>query len=92
MVCADDYEDMKTILAMIQDAALEDGGEFDYHPEEIVDMLAKVAGEGFVQAYKFVPPEWTKIDISSVQHLDDICFYWTESGKKLVAEFRSKHA
>jgi hypothetical protein len=45
-----------------------------------------------VQAYKFVPPEWTKIDISSVQHLDDICFYWTESGKKLVAEFRSKHA
>ena len=80
---ANDYESFASILEMVSQWLAK--GELQASRVAIAAALNRAINEGYVQAYLLSPHEpHSKVVESSPDRLDDLWFYITPSGKRLV--------
>jgi hypothetical protein len=87
VVCAaaNDYEDFETVVYTLTRWAAEQGTATNR--QTIYATLCEVINDGYVRAYVYAEESarFKTVDCS-LENLDELWFYVTDKGKKLVAE------
>jgi hypothetical protein len=83
---ANDYESFECILKQVMQWAT--GQVLNVAREEVAEALRRAIREGDVQAFLLSPqPPYSQTVEFSPDRLDDLWFYVTPKGKRLVAQF-----